>query len=171
MLSLDDPQWMALSGAYGSSVEIPKLLAKAETLPEHTDARSEPYFSLWSALCHQGDVYPASYAALPHLVRIVEENPGKFRWTLLALAQAIEAARLKGRGPQIPNDLRGAYETALARIPALAARILSGDVTELELRVTLSACASAKGFALLSEAINELEPEIVAQLLDNWRFQ
>src|SRR2546426_5104183 len=33
--------------------------------------------SLWSALCHQGDVYTASYAALPELVKIASDlEPG-----------------------------------------------------------------------------------------------
>jgi len=74
MLPLNDARWTALSDAYGASTGIPKLLAHAATLPEDFGEGAEPYFSLWSALCHQGDVYSASYAALPHLVRIVEEN-------------------------------------------------------------------------------------------------
>ena len=33
--------------------------------PPHDSYDAEPYGTLWSALCHQGTVYPASYAALP----------------------------------------------------------------------------------------------------------
>src|SRR5262245_48478650 len=102
MLPLDDSRWSALLDAYGASSGIPELLARAEKVPEDTGDDVEPYFSLWSALCHQGNVYSASYAALPHLVRIVEENPDKFRWTLLGLVHAIEVARSKGRGPPVP---------------------------------------------------------------------
>jgi hypothetical protein len=169
MLSLnDDKAWSALSDAYGPATTIPKLLVDAEALPEDTGHNDEPYFSLWSALCHQGDVYAASYAALPHLLRIIEENPNKFRWTLLSLVEAIETGRLKGRGPVIPDDLHEAYERATKRVPAVSARIMDcNELTELELRVLLSACASVKGFAQLAEAINELTPENIARLLED----
>ncbi len=168
MLSLDDARWSALSDAYGASSNVPKLLADAEKLPEDRD---EPYFSLWSALCHQGDVYSASYAAFPHLVRIVESNTDEFRWTLLLLAHAIEVARSAGRGPPVPDDLIGSYENALARIPAIASRLLSKDMGEEELRVILAACASAKGFPRVGEAIAELTPDVTKRLLEDWRYQ
>jgi hypothetical protein len=168
MLPLDDARWSTLSDAYGVSSGIPKLLAHAEKLPEGSGSNVEPYFSLWSALCHQGDVYSASYAALPHLVRIVEENPQNFRWTLLLLVHAIEVARLEGRGPPVPDELLDPYLRALTRVPRLANALLAGDRTELELRVILAACASAKGFPSLGEAITEMTPENVTQFLEVW---
>ncbi len=169
MLSLDDIRWSELSDAYGASSGIPKLLiAAAEASP---DDNSEPYDSLWSALCHQGDVYSASYAALPHLVRIVEGSPDKFRWTVLLLIHAIEFARSQGRGPQVPDDLTASYAEALARVPALSSRLLRNDVTEVELRVILAACASAKGFPSIGEAITELTPDVNTRFLDDWRYQ
>ncbi len=171
MLPLDDPHWCELSDAYGPSSGIPKLLADAEALAEETDHNTEPYFSLWSALCHQGDVYSASYAALPHLVRIIEENLGNFRPTLLLLVHAIEVARSGGRGPQIPRDLSGPYQEALARIPAFTSALLARALKEEELRVILAACASAKGFPSIGEAITELTPEITARFLEGWRYQ
>jgi hypothetical protein len=48
---------------------------------------------------------------------------------------------------------------------------MDGSLTELELRVVFSCCASAKGFGPLSEAINELTPEIVSWLPEDERFQ
>src|SRR5215475_11815311 len=141
MLPLEDSHWSALSDAYGASSGIPKLLALAAELPEDTGRNAEPYFSLWSALCHQGDVYSASYAALPHLVRIVEANPDKFRWTLLWLVHAIELAWSEGRGPPVPDLLSDAYQKALMRIPVTASILLSRDVAQVELRVILAACA------------------------------
>jgi len=171
MLPLDDAQWSTLSDAYGASSGIPKLLTQAEALPEDSGENAEPYFSLWSALCHQGDVYSASYAALPHLVRIVEENPQRFRWTLLSLVHAIEFARAEGREPAVSENLSDAYQSALARVPGIASALLAGERTEVELRVILAACASAKGFPLIGEAIAELTPEITTRFLDDWRFQ
>lgn len=170
MLSLDDPRWSTLKNAYGESSGIPKLIREAEGLPEYVGSEAEPYVSLWSALCHQGSVYTASYAALPHLVRIVEENPAKFRWTLLALVHSIEAGRTSEEAPQIPDDLVEAYQLALARIPSIASSLLNGNLSELEIRVVLAACATAKGFSLLGDAITELTPEIAKRLLDGGIF-
>lgn len=171
MLPLDDARWSTLSDAYGGASGIPKLLADAARLPEDNGAQSEPYVSLWSALCHQGDVYSASYAALPHLVRVIEENPRKFRWTLLLLIHAIEVARAEGRGPPIPDDLREPYHKALARVPAVVGALLTGKLTELELQVAFAACASAKGFPSIGEAISELTPEMTRRFLEEWRYQ
>jgi hypothetical protein len=171
MLPLNDARWSTLSNAYGASSHIPKLLVDAEKLPEDSGRDVEPYFSLWSALCHQGNVYSASYAALPHLIRIVEENPDQFRWTLLLLVHAIEVARSEGRGPIVPDGLSESYKMALTRIPAIAGGLMTGDLSEVELRVILAACASAKGFAPMGEAISELTPEITARFLADWRYQ
>lgn len=166
MLPLDDPRWSTLKNAYGESSGIPKLIRDAEKLPEDSGSDAEPYYSLWSALCHQGSVYSAPYAALPHLVRIVEQNPNQFRWTLLALVHGIELGRTTEGAPQIPEALVEPYRQALACVPSIASALLSRDLTELEIRVVLAACATAKGFPLLGEAITELAPDIIGRLRD-----
>ncbi|WP_043465138.1 hypothetical protein [Kitasatospora sp. MBT66] len=57
--------WSQLSHAYGSAEDIPALLDRIEADP------SDGHWSaLWSALCHQGSVYSASFAALPRLTAI-----------------------------------------------------------------------------------------------------
>jgi hypothetical protein len=68
MLSLDSPHWRELQHAYGSAADIPPLLRALESLPPSA-GREEPWFTLWSALAHQGDVYSASFAAVPHVIR------------------------------------------------------------------------------------------------------
>ena len=70
-LPLTSAKWAALTHAYGEASDIPDLLselAEAETLGNET--ADEPMFTLWSSLCHQDNVYPASFAAVPHLVEI-----------------------------------------------------------------------------------------------------
>ncbi|MER7701789.1 hypothetical protein ABTX81_02650 [Kitasatospora sp. NPDC097605] len=54
--------WSRLSHAYGSADDIPDLLDRIASAPT-----AELWNDLWSALCHQGSVYPASFAALPWL--------------------------------------------------------------------------------------------------------
>jgi hypothetical protein len=70
------------------------------------DYRSEPYFSLWSALCHQGDAYTASYAAVPHLVDVLLAAPSPAHDSTLQLVVCIEIARARGDGPELPTELQ-----------------------------------------------------------------
>jgi hypothetical protein len=58
VLSLESANWSELGHAYGSASDIPGLLAKLSAYPAKSGYDSEPFFSLWSALCHQGDTYP-----------------------------------------------------------------------------------------------------------------
>jgi hypothetical protein len=120
MLELDDPRWATLSHAYGRAVDIPPLLASAgeDTRPGHQPGST--WFDLWSALCHQGDTYTASYAAVPHLVALAPRDLGQKRYDPLLLAACIELARLEGRGPAIPPDLASAYREAIDRARSLA---------------------------------------------------
>jgi hypothetical protein len=99
-------------------------------------------------------------------VALIEANAERFRWTLLSLVQSIEAARLTGKGPEIPDYLSESYLEAIKRIPVIAATLLNTRVTQLECRVILSACAVCAGHPVLSEAIGELAPEIIEQLYD-----
>lgn len=62
MLSLDSPRWGELEHAYGSAVDVPALLGALRDFPK-SEGQREPWFSIWSALAHQGDVYSASFAA------------------------------------------------------------------------------------------------------------
>jgi len=53
MLSLDSDRWSELQHAYGDASNIPALLVQLIDLPSAT-GDAEPWFSLWSALAHQG---------------------------------------------------------------------------------------------------------------------
>ena len=70
MLELDDPRWSELSHAYGGASDIPALLRQLAKSPRQQGTKEEPWFTLWSSLCHQGDAYSASYAAIPHIVEM-----------------------------------------------------------------------------------------------------
>jgi hypothetical protein len=118
MLALNSPHWSELSHAYGSASDIPDLLISLRKFPPDEGQEAEPYFSLWSALCHQGDVYTASFAAVPHLVAAVQECPERAPWTVLLLVASIEIARVDGCGPAIPSNLETPYRAALLQVPA-----------------------------------------------------
>jgi hypothetical protein len=166
MLELDSPRWAQLRSAYGPATEIPDLLSRLEGFPPADGHDAEPYFSLWSALCHQGDVYTASYAALPHIVSEIDCS-GKFPpWTLFLLVACIEIARENGRGPAIPDDLKAAYAFALGRIPILINMVARQPWDETYCRAALAALAAAKGLHKIAEALTELDPDTIAAKLE-----
>ena len=120
MLKLNDSKWGELKDAYGPALDIPRLL---QDIPEHLDPKKastdEPWFSLWSALCHQGDVYSASYAAVIYLVQFVSIyhiSGTTLAWDFFLLPASIEAARLMGRGPEVPKEFSKEYHEAIAKL-------------------------------------------------------
>lgn len=144
MLALDDPRWATLSHAYGRADDIPALLVRGrdDVRPGHKQGSS--WFDLWSALCHQGDAYTASYAAVPHLVAYAPDHLRRKRYDPLLLAACINLARLEGRGPVVPPELVSDYNQAIerARVIAEGAIELAWD-TDSELALQGSALALA----------------------------
>src|SRR5947209_1490785 len=72
-----------LSGEFGlgrvdprirSAADIPPILRSIATDPGAPSTTEGAWFELWSALCQQGDVYPASFAAVPHVIDILSAN-------------------------------------------------------------------------------------------------
>ena len=106
MLSLSEKRWDELTHAYGPASDIPEIISSLSGFTEYKDYTSEPYYSLWSALCHQGDVYPASYAAFPHLINFCELNLKRVHISVIQLAVHIDMCRLSNsNAPHIPPDL------------------------------------------------------------------
>ncbi len=76
MLNLNSDQRGELEHAYGTAEDIPGLLEQHSQLPED-DGKSAAWFPLWSALAHQGDVFSASFAAVPHIIDALSKSPEK----------------------------------------------------------------------------------------------
>jgi hypothetical protein len=167
MLSLDSPRWAELQHAYGAASDTPDLLRKLATLPD-SDGEREPWFSLWSSLAHQGDVYSASFAAVPHIVRALSSAPSFASATYFHFPAWVEVCR-NNRGVTIPPDLEVSYFAALSKLPSLVAaaavRPWDSDFTAC----ALAAIASAKGNAKVAEAVMELSPEVAETFLE-WFF-
>lgn len=96
--------WAYLTHAYGSARALPALLDRIATEP--TD---ELWNDLWSALCHQSDVYPASFAALPWLAEVAGSKDREQVEHALLLAGSI----LTGRGYR-PRNVRTTYSAEIA---------------------------------------------------------
>ncbi|MFI0711525.1 hypothetical protein ACH4SK_12870 [Streptomyces inhibens] len=102
--------WSQLSHAYGSAEDIPALMDRIASEPN-----PELWNDLWSALCHQGSVYSASFAALPWLTDVAGSDDREQAVNALALAGAIMAGAEQPHGA---GDVRAQHaaevETLLA---------------------------------------------------------
>jgi hypothetical protein len=167
MLPLDDPQWARLRHAYGEASDIPDLLrALAASTGPNSGYQNEPWFSLWSSLCHQGDVYTASYAALPHIVEIAGKAPGPLDFGFFQLPAAIEVARQNRRGPPIPIEIEAAYHRAIADLTDCVALHRHDDWDESMLLSAFAAQAVAKGQFRVAETISNLDEDLITRLIN-----
>jgi hypothetical protein len=140
ILSLDDARWTQLHGGYRVSYDPRPWLAMLE-MGRNTSAI---WKELWNELHHQGDVGEASYAAVPHLVRIYQER-GIIDSNTYAITAVIELARNQGKNPDVPDWLKVGYFEALGSLARTgAAEILQADDPET-VRSILSVLAIFKG--------------------------
>lgn len=168
MLSLESPRWSELEHAYGAASDIPLLLAQLASLPG-SSGESEPWFSLWSALAHQGDVYSASFAAVPHVVNALASAPLRAEAVYFQFPTWIEICRSK-QEVEVPEDLAGPYFDALSKLPALVAAASAREWDAEFLQCALSAIAAAKGTAEVAEAVQELSPSVAEEFLE-WFYE
>jgi hypothetical protein len=168
LLSLTSPRWSKLRHAYGNAEDIPPLLAQLKNLPDSADNK-EPWFSLWSALAHQGDVYSASFAAVPYVVAALASNPTQASYDYFQFPAWVEICRQKN-SITVPKPLATDYFSSLARLPHLAAAASERDWDADFLQVVLAAIAAAKGSGKVAEAANELSPEVAEEFM-KWFFE
>ncbi|MFF7456435.1 hypothetical protein [Kitasatospora sp. NPDC008115] len=109
--------WSRLSHAYGPADDIPDLLARIGSAPT-----AELWSDLWAALCHQGSVYPASFAALPWLA----ERAGCGEREQEVQAVLLAGAILGGAGQADAGGVRAEFATEAEDLLAAANRHLRG---------------------------------------------
>ncbi len=157
MLSLDNPRWGELQHAYGAASDTPALLRQLQSLPDAA-GESEPWFTLWSSLAHQGHVYSASFAAVPHVICAMASLPAAVTFTYFQFPAWVEICRQR-KGASVPPDLEPAYFAALQQLPTLAAASSAHPWDASMLSCVLAAIAVAKGDANVAAAALELSPE------------
>ena len=158
---MESINWNELEHAYGNASDIPKLLKKLEDYPSCEKYDEEPFYSLWSSLCHQGDIYSASYAAVPIIVSYIEMHPAKVNYNYFLLPACIEIARLKGRGPEISTDQEKTYVNAIQSMANLTGKVTQAD--EIMVSVLSAITAVHHGNAELAEVILELTPDTLSE--------
>lgn len=161
MLSLDSPEWKSLEHAYGSADDIPALLRELEAFPPHERYDDEPWHTLWSSLCHQSDIYSASYAAVPHILRIAAASPEHISSNYILLPTCIEASRLSSTAPPVPEHLASSYFEAIGRLPSIVAACFGRDWDDEFVRTATAALCAAKGHGSLASAILDLSEDVL----------
>ena len=166
MIDLDSSAWKTLTHAYGTADDVPALLRALEKLPNAQDVNAEPYHTLWSSLCHQGNSYDASYAASPHILEICAQNTSTVHYSVSQLVVCIEISRLLGNAPQIPSGLIASYRNALNRLPGIMAEIHTAQPSEHTSIIAAAAFSAFAGLGELADAQLELTSDLAPKFRD-----
>lgn len=139
MLSLDDNRWTTVHAGYGVPFDPRPLLSKLEKDESDQAAWQE----LWNELHHQGDVGEASFASVPHLVRIYKQRKSA-PWDIYALVAIIELCRGRGSNPDVPEWLAIGYFKSIRELAEIGVtEVLSANDPDL-VRAILGIIAIAK---------------------------
>lgn len=110
--------WSRLTHAYGAADDIPGLFARLDGGQED----EKVWQDLWAALCHQGTVYEASYAALLILAAIAAGRAPGARDQAVLMAGLIVA--------EADTEERGRYATEVAELLSVARSCLAAVPAE-----------------------------------------
>jgi hypothetical protein len=110
------------------------------------------------------DVYSASFAAVPHVVRVLAFAPLKADFAYFQFPAWIEFCRLKNE-IEVPEDLKTAYFDALSQLPNLVAAASTREWNSDFMASALAAIAVAKGQSKIAEAVLELTPSVAEEFM------
>jgi hypothetical protein len=148
MLDLRSPIWSRLKDAYGSAAGVPALITRL------SKGGREVLGDLYGAICHQGTVYDASFAAVPHLVDIaLSAQDPNFRAEVLVLVGSIAKSTDDARRGPSPADIHFAYAGALDRARPLIASTLKESLKPPGAIYLLEAAAALAGFTTLGRVL------------------
>jgi len=142
---------------------IPALIGQLSSFPPESQSKGSPWFELWSRLCHQGDVYSASFAAVPHILAIADSSPGRTSLSFFLLPAAIELARHR-HGTEVPDDVLPDYRTAISQIPHIAAKAASGTWSTDYCQAVLAAIAASRAQYELASLLTTLESSEIREV-------
>jgi hypothetical protein len=167
-ISPDTFRWSELSHAYGFAGNLEPLLRSLYEFPPESQAKAEPWQTLWSSLCHQGDVYSASFAAVPVIVDALGTCPEKASPSYFHLPVCIELARVAHHF-EVPIKLRKPYAAAIARLPGLVAEASRASWGADMTVVAAAAIAVAKGHWNIAELLISIDSPDYAEVLAWYR--
>jgi hypothetical protein len=163
MLSYDDSKWKHMAGGYREWYDPTPALRKLES---NNDV-DEIWQELWNGLHHQGSVGEASYAAVPHLVRI-HKNIKDLGWNVYGLVSTIEIERHRKNNPPLPEWLRLDYDAALTELAKLASEGINICDDFLTVQHALALIALARGFRKLGAMLWFLDEALIDDFVDEY---
>lgn len=158
MLPLGDPAWKTLKGGYRVPYDASVSLARLE-------AGEDVWDELWQELHHQGDLGEASYASVPHLVRIAAARQTR-GWNVYALVATIEVERHRKTNPPVPEWMRADYDRALRDLATLGLADLDDREDALTIRSILGLVALTKGALELGTWISYADESEIREALE-----
>ena len=160
MLPLNDPRWKTLTGGYlvpyDVSVPLHKLFERGES--------KELWHELWQELHHQGDVGPASYAAVPHLLEFARRSL-RLDWNVFGLIAVIELARPSN--PSVPEFLAASYFRTIKELPAVVGSHPQREWNEILTQHIVCCIALARGQRVLARVYLEMDQNAAQQWLQD----
>jgi len=164
MILLSDSRWKTFDGGYREKYDASVPLSKLESEAKGLDSI---WSELWENLHHQGDVGIASYAAIPHIARIVRSRE-ILNYNPFALAVTVELARDKCKNPKLPKWLKEDYFQALWDMAKYGCDSLKKEWDAGILKSVLALVAILKGNKDLGELIFEVDEGSEKTLLDKF---
>ena len=161
MLSFDDTRWMTLKGGYHISYDPRPALLRLE----EEESVAVAWEELWNELHHQGDIDNASYAAVPHLVRIYGAK-SKIDWNFYGMVSTIEIERHRKKNPSLPDWLAEDYFHAWNELVKLALRDFPKVQADIDVKNILGALAVAKKQLKLSALISNFDDVEIGEILE-----
>ncbi len=159
-MPLDDPRWKTLQGGYKIPYDPTPALRRLE-------AGEDAWDELWDELHHQGDIGEASYAAVPHLVRIGRSLPSR-DWNLYGLVSTIEIERHRKTNPALPAWMAESYRAAWHELLEVALEDLTSSNEPESVRSILGVLALAKGELQLGALIAHSDSSEIAEILEEY---
>jgi hypothetical protein len=144
MSSSQSVDWQMLQHAYGTAVDIPALLERICGFPSESDWRTEPWSSLWSVLYHQGDVYPASLAAVPPIVSALAAAPDKATMSFYLLPASIAVAD-SANPVTVAPEIRRSFGESLLELGSIASAALPSITDPHILKAAQAAVLASTG--------------------------
>jgi hypothetical protein len=141
MLELESPRWCELRHAYGDADDLPPLLRRLAS------GDSSVMSEIFGSVCHQGSVYSASYATVPHLVATAETTTDpELRAEILILIGSIRASSDDRSDIALTGDLQEWYEAALPQGLQFALATLGEPIEPFTAVYLLQAASALKGY-------------------------
>ncbi|MCI0608201.1 MAG: hypothetical protein L0Z71_03965 [Anaerolineae bacterium] len=162
MLSFEDQRWTTLKGGYHVPYDPRPALMRLEA----EESVVVTWKELWNELHHQGDVDDASYAVVPHLVRIYVAK-SNIDWNFYAIVSTIEIERHRRKNPSLPDWLAEDYFQAWNELVRLALRDFPKVQTDVEVKTILGALAIAKKQLKLAALISNFDDAEIDEFLED----